>query len=33
MDVGVYSVTIALLASGFALNHASRVPEGDENID
>jgi len=33
MDVGVYSVTIALLASGFALNHASRVPKGDENID
>jgi hypothetical protein len=33
MDVGVYSVTIALVASGFALNHASRVPPGDENID
>lgn len=33
MDVGVYSVTIALLAAGFALNHASRVPPGDENVD
>ena len=32
IDVGVYSVTIALMASGFALNHASRVPPGDENI-
>ena len=26
VDVGVYSVFIALMASGFALNHASRVP-------
>ena len=26
IDVGVYSVFIALMASGFALNHASRVP-------
>lgn len=33
IDVGVYSVAIALMASGFALNHASRVPPGDENID
>ena len=33
IDVGVYSVTIALMTSGFALNHASRVPPGDENID
>ncbi len=33
MDVGVYSVTIALMATGFALNHASRVPPGDEKID
>lgn len=33
MDVGVYSVTIALVAAGFALNHASRVPPGDENVD
>lgn len=32
-DVGVYSVTIALLASGYALNHLSRVPPGEENID
>ncbi len=33
IDVGVYSVTIALMAAGVALNHASRVPPGDENID
>jgi hypothetical protein len=33
IDVGVYSVSIALIAAGFALNHASRVPPGDENID
>jgi hypothetical protein len=33
MDVGVYSVTIALMATGFALNHASRAPPGDEKID
>ncbi len=33
IDVGVYSVTIALMASGFALNHASRVPPGDDKID
>lgn len=33
IDVGVYSVFIALMASGFALNHASRVPPGDDKID
>ncbi len=33
VDVGVYSVFIALMASGFALNHASRVPPGDDKID
>ena len=33
IDVGVYSVSIALIASGFALNHASRAPPGDEKID
>jgi hypothetical protein len=33
MDVGVYSVTIALVAAGFALNHASRVPPGDDKLD
>tara|TARA_B100000524_G_scaffold271510_1_gene149760 strand:+ start:2014 stop:2562 length:549 start_codon:yes stop_codon:yes gene_type:complete len=33
IDVGVYSVTIALMAAGFALNHASRAPPGDEKID
>lgn len=33
IDIGVYSVTIALMAAGVALNHASRVPPGDENID
>jgi hypothetical protein len=31
--VGVYSVSIALMASGFALNYASRAPPGDEKID
>ena len=33
IDVGVYSVTIALIAAGVALNHASRAPPGEENID
>ena len=33
MDVGVYSVTIALVAAGFALNHASRAPPGDNKLD
>jgi hypothetical protein len=33
IDVGVYSVFIALMASGIALNHASRVPPGDDKID
>jgi hypothetical protein len=33
IDVGVYSVTIALMAAGFALNHASRAPPGDDKID
>ena len=33
VDVGVYSVFIALMASGFALYHASRVPPGDDKID
>ena len=32
-DVDVYSVTIALLASGYASNHLSRVPPGEDNID
>ena len=32
-DVGVYSVAIALIASGYALNHLSRVPLGDDKID
>ena len=33
MDPGVYSVSIALIAFGFALNHVSRVPEGEDNLD
>ena len=33
MDPGVYAVSIALIAFGFALNHASRVPEGEDNLD
>jgi hypothetical protein len=31
-DPGVYSVTIALLAFGFALKASSNAPEGDENL-
>lgn len=33
MDPGVYAVSIAFIAFGFALNHASRVPEGEDNLD
>ena len=33
VDVGVYSVTIALMATGFGLNHASRAPPGDDMVD
>ena len=33
IDVGVYSVSIALMAAGFGLNHASRAPPGDEKVD
>ena len=33
MDPGVYAVSIALIAFGLALNHASRVPEGEDNLD
>ncbi|MBT4069998.1 MAG: hypothetical protein HOL72_00480 [Euryarchaeota archaeon] len=33
MDVGAYSVSIAFIAFGFALNHASRAPEGEDNLD
>ena len=33
IDVGVYSVTIALMAAGFGLNHASRAPPGDDKVD
>ena len=33
MDPGAYAVSIALIAFGFALNHASRVPEGEDNLD
>ena len=33
MDPGVYAVSIAFLAFGFALNHASRAPEGEVNLD
>ena len=33
IDPGVYSVTIALLSFGLALNYFSFAPEGDENLD
>ena len=33
IDPGVYSVTIGLLAFGFALNNLSFAPEGDDNLD
>ena len=32
IDVGVYSVSITLVAFGFALNAASRAPPGDETV-
>jgi hypothetical protein len=33
IDPGVYSLTIALLGFGLALNYFSFAPEGDENLD
>ena len=33
MDPGVYAVSIALIAFGIALNHASHAPEGEDNLD
>ena len=33
IDPGVYSLTIGLLAFGFALNNLSFAPEGEENLD
>jgi len=33
IDVGTYSVSIAFIAFGLALNHASRIPEGEDNLD
>jgi len=33
IDVGVYSVMIALVATGFALNYASRVPVSSDKIE
>jgi hypothetical protein len=33
IDPGVYSVSIALLGFGFALNYLSFAPEGEENLD
>ncbi|MBT5280802.1 MAG: hypothetical protein HOJ55_03200 [Euryarchaeota archaeon] len=32
IDPGVYSVSITLVAFGFALNAASRAPPGDETV-
>jgi hypothetical protein len=33
MDPGVYSVCIAFIAFGIALNHATNAPEGEDNLD
>jgi hypothetical protein len=33
IDIGVYSVSVALLAFGFALKLASEAPEGEDNLD
>ena len=32
IDVGVYSVSVSLVAFGFALNAVSRAPPGDETV-
>ena len=32
IDLGVYSVSVTLVAFGFALNAASRAPPGDETV-
>ena len=32
IDLGVYSVSITLVAFGFALNAVSRAPPGDETV-
>ena len=32
IDLGVYSVSITLVAFGFALNAASRAPPGDDTV-
>jgi len=33
IDVGVYSVSIALVGFGFALIYSMNSPEGDSNVD
>ncbi|RPG68873.1 MAG: hypothetical protein CBC59_005605 [Euryarchaeota archaeon TMED99] len=33
IDIGVYSMSIALIAFGLALLMAANAPEGDENLD
>ncbi|RJU95121.1 MAG: hypothetical protein DWC08_00590 [Candidatus Poseidoniales archaeon] len=33
IDIGVYSISIALIAFGLGLLMAANAPEGDENLD
>lgn len=33
IDIGVYSVSVALIAFGFALKMAADAPEGEDNLD
>ena len=33
IDPGIYSVAVALIAFGFALNYASNAPEGDATVE
>jgi hypothetical protein len=33
IDIGVYSVSIALIAFGLALLMAANAPEGNDNLD
>ncbi|MBT5391270.1 MAG: hypothetical protein HOL22_02880 [Euryarchaeota archaeon] len=33
IDIGVYSMSVALIAFGLALLMAANAPEGDDNLD
>jgi len=33
IDIGVYSISIALIAFGLGLLMAANAPEGDDNLD